>query len=547
MPDKAESIRVVCEGGLDSTQNYLELSAKKPGCATRLVNYEVGLNGGYRRINGYLDYDTEFTEVGVGVAEGKILGLVLFENTVSGSTELYTMRKDIAPATTYTVYKYEFGTGWVAVVTGLTHNFSSGGAEVDKIRYDVGNDGVQNYLAFADGVNNATLFDGTTWVFIDSADTGADLAHAGGNQAIDAPTLVQFFGGSLFISYDTINNFTGLLAYSAPREFYKWTTAAGGGQVTAGMSIVDHKPFRSNFYIFGGNAIKKVTFDVTNGFLINDVTNNIGCVARDSVVEIGGDLVFLGPDGFRPVAGTDKIGDVQLESLSKPIHALIKSRLSGNAGLPVNTVVIRSKSQFRIFFGDDNTDASASKGIVAALRTADQETGWEFGELLGFRASCATSRYVNGEEVVVHGDYDGHVYREETGNSLNGQDMVSVYSTPYLDLGDTEIRKVFEKVNIFLQGEGDIGLNLNVNYDWGKLEIINPSNYVIELSGDHPMYDSGDLYDGGAVYGGVLTPISNKNVEGSFFSTKLTFTASGTDASHTIQSLVLEFIPLGRR
>ena len=30
--------------------------------------------------------------------------------------------------------------------------------------------------------------------------------------------------------------------------------------------------------------------------------------------------MFLAPDGFRPVAGTSRIGDVELETISKPIQ-----------------------------------------------------------------------------------------------------------------------------------------------------------------------------------------------------------------------------------
>jgi hypothetical protein len=549
MVDKKQSNRVICEGGLDSTQNYLFLSANKPGAATRLINYEAGLSGGYRRINGYTAYDETYAEVGVGgVAQGKILGLMMFENTVTGSTEIYAARQQVADATQYNLYKYEFGTGWVSVTTGLTHYFSSGGSEVDKVRWDQGNDGTNNYLAFVDGVNKATLFNGTNWVFIDSAGTGANFANAGGAQAIDAPTLVGFFENHLWIAGDVRNEIRGVMAHSAPNAFFDWTSASGAGQVIAGHNIVQFKSFRSNLYVFGSNSIKRIFVEASE-FLIKDVTVNIGLVNPDVVFEIGGTLLFLAPDGFRPIAGTDKIGDVQIETVSKPVHRLVQQRLVNSAGLNMNAVVIRGKSQFRVFFGDDNTDADGSKGIIGGLRTADQQTGWEFGELLGIRASCCTSRYVNGVEIVLHGDFDGVVYRQERGNDLNGSAMTSVYSTPYLDLGDTEVRKVFEKVTVFANGEGNVDLNLNISYDWGKEEIANPQNYIIELEADQPIYgDSTYTYDDPAtVYGGILTPIGVTNIEGSFFSTRLTFSASGTEAPHTIHALVIEYAVKGRR
>jgi len=45
-------------------------------------------------------------------------------------------------------------------------------------------------------------------------------------------------------------------------------------------------------------------------------------LASDSVIEIGGDLLFLSQDGLRPVTGTDKIGDVNLETVSKDIQSV---------------------------------------------------------------------------------------------------------------------------------------------------------------------------------------------------------------------------------
>jgi hypothetical protein len=127
--------------------------------------------------------------------------------------------------------------------------------------------------------------------------------------------------------------------------------------------------------------------------------------------------------------------------------------------------------------------------------------------------------------------------------------MVSVYSTPYLDLGDTEIRKVSEKVNLFLAGEGNIGLTLQVQYDWGRVDVPAPSSYPINVTAIVPTYGDSDFTygDPDVVYGGILTPYTITNIEGSYFSIRLTFTASGTELPHSIYGIILEYIPEGRR
>ena len=57
MPDNIESYKVLCQGGLTTSENHLALAEQETGSATRLVNYEVSLYGGYRRVNGFAKYD----------------------------------------------------------------------------------------------------------------------------------------------------------------------------------------------------------------------------------------------------------------------------------------------------------------------------------------------------------------------------------------------------------------------------------------------------------------------------------------------------------
>ena len=46
---------VSCKGGLNTNLNEFEILTN-PGLATKLRNYEVDPDGGYRRINGYVQY-----------------------------------------------------------------------------------------------------------------------------------------------------------------------------------------------------------------------------------------------------------------------------------------------------------------------------------------------------------------------------------------------------------------------------------------------------------------------------------------------------------
>jgi len=563
MPDRIQSYKVVCSGGLNSNENHLELSDNQPGAATRLVNYEVSLYGGYRRIEGFTEYNSSYPEVGAGLAEGPVLCTAIFKSDTQG-TIVIAARKDIGAAT-YSFYRHVPNAAWVkydlsAAALGHQHAdivraTTDGVGTVNKIRFTKFNFGSSltgvagastNLIVFVDGVNHAIITDGVHWDLLKS--TGNGTPHTpGGAAVLNKPSLVDNFENHLFLGGDRTAE--SVVAHSAPNNAINFNVNDGAGQLSAGFDVVQFKPFRDNLFVFGENAIKKASPDATSGFVLDNVTANVGCIARDSVVEIGGDLVFLSPDGFRPVAGTSRIGDVEIESISKNIQQLLTD-------LPItydldnlNAVVLRSKSQVRYFIGDDSRTVDASVGIIGGLRSADQRLGWEFGELLGIRASCCDSAYVSGVELVLHGDYDGKVYKQESGKSFNGADIVAIYTTPYFDFGDTETRKVFRKVNTFIRAEGPITMNMSLTYDWDDPRVTRPSTYTQDSAGAPVKYNTlGIIYAGTNVnYGGTDKPIIVTPIQGSGYAVQLTYVTLGVFDPYSIQGMVFEFSVAGRR
>ena len=546
MPDKITTQRVVCEGGLYFNENHILLSERLPGSATRLLNYEVSLAGGYRRINGYTKFDANYSEVGTGVSEGPILGLAIFV-TNAGNTEYLAARKLIS-GTTYKWYKFQSGVGWNAITLPITMNTTDTYRTVTRIRSSQFNFGVGNTIIFVDGVNNAITYDGTTWGNIDVADTGADLAHAGGAQALAKPAVVTVYQNHIFMANQYAN--PSVIAHSAPNVYFNWTSASGAGQLISSAEVVQLKPQRDTNYVFGSNSIQKIDVDSTGAFLIKDVTRNIGCIAPDTVVEIGGDIMFLSPDGFRPVAGTSRIGDVEIETISKPIQLLISDIIDNTNIKDMNVVAVRNKSQVRFFYGGDDSERATSFSIIGGLRLGEagqSNVQWEWGRLLGIRANVATSEYVNGREIIIHGDFDGKVYLQESGNNFDGDDILSVFSPPYLDQGDTEIRKNYRTINYFMRPEGSVEVGLSLSFDWGDTGTAIPVNFEGLLVGFPTIYGgSGVLYGSAeSIYGGI-NPNLRFNINGSGYSMRPSLVVFGDYPPHSIQGISIEFTPNDR-
>lgn len=541
MVDKIQALKVVCKGGLNSNENSLDLSDNLPGSATRLINFEPSLYGGYRRINGYQFFDPFFPTV---PGEGKVLGLFTFKNSLTQAISIIAARKD-AGANSYSLYNYQFGIGWVKYTTPA-RPYTKDFRNVYKIRAAKFNFGTGNRMVFVDGVNPAMLFDGTNWKLIKSS---PGTGEVGGDQVVNAPSIVEVFENHVFIGSDL--NSLGVIAHSAPNDPTVWTAAAGGGQITTGFEVVQIKPFRENLFVFGENNIKKVSVQQIGTeptFTLQNVTSNVGCIARDSVVEIGGDLLFLSPDGFRPVAGTSRIGDVELETVSKSIQQkLLQYNQDYNLDT-VDAVVVRGKSQVRFFYGDDSVDVNGSKGIIGGLRLNGTDITWEFGELLGIRTSCSMSEYIDREEYVLHGDWDGNVYRQEMGNSFNGEPILSIYTTPYLDFGETEIRKTFLKVNTHIRAEGPADIYFSVIYNWNKSDTLKPDSYDTSIQGAPTTYNGEAItYNGTAKYNVNIAPYTEMPIQGSGFSIRLNYVSNGIFNPFSLQGFILEFKPEGKK
>ena len=507
MADQLQIFKVSCEGGLNTNRDVLSQGELSPGSATRLINYEPAVTGGYRRISGYTEAYPNLPGL------SKVLGVCVFNGINDGI--LACRRQETG--SNYLYYWDTATSAWVAVTVSGSPTMTG----VNKVRFAKFNWSAPVVL-LTDGVNPAATYDGTTYT---------QLTHA------NAPTNPKYateFKSHIFLAGDTSDPYN--LHYSAPLDETDFSPANGAGVINVGFDIVQIKPFRDELYIFGTNNIKKLVGNSNADFALLQVTNDLGCLASDSVIELGGDLLFIGPDGLRPVSGTDKIGDVNLETVSKNVQSLFNDVVLNNDLDDLDAVVIRNKSQFRIFFG-----ASESQGVIGALRQQQNGAiGFEFGQLLGITATAADSGYIGQYEYVIHGDLDGKVYRQEYGNDFNGNEIFSLFQSPFFHFGDPELRKNFLKLSTYLKAEGNTDIALGIVYDYEDTEVLNPANYDITTRGAAAYYNEA-FYDSGAIFDGNPSPVVKTSFSGSGTSIAVKYVTNDTNASHAIQGFVLLF------
>lgn len=541
-----------------------------PGAALELENFEPDTGGGYRRINGYekwasavVPFTTADTEpvlmsalygTEVIAARGEsVYRSTDASNAVSGALTNVAATVTVASTTGFTV------TGTILIgteqitYTGLTTTTFTGctrGAnstanvahsDTDPVYQtwtvvDSGRTGALKYtfrrinfsgteiLAFADGANNASYWNGTSVTDVNGTNAPAD------------PHYISVFKNTGFYAGMSAN--PQEIIFTAPLTLDDFSVANGAGSFVIDSPVTGMIVFRDALFIFSANRIYKLVGSSQADYQLQPVTREIGCRNGWTIKEFAGDVVFLGPDGLRTIAGTDKIGDVDLGTISKPIQELFQNRT--NIG-SFDAVVIPNKTQYRIIFNEDETLASTTTGVIC-VRTAE---GYEFSTTKGLRTSCSDSEVYNGDFFIIHGSYDGYVYRDEKGDTFDGTTIIGRYRSPDITAGDPGIRKAFQRVIINYAPEGAINTDLFLRYDYESSDAPRPAAYPFDSTKVVALY--GISVYGVATYGGQTDPLVRQPVEGSGFSVAIRVVDSGVSTPYSLKGFQLEFTTAARR
>ncbi len=561
-----------CEGGLVLNRSTFIM---QPGQALELENFEPDVGGGYKRLLGFRPYvlqivpettisseavllSTKFnnfvlaargekifssasTELTIKIASGTAMtgaGTITVDNTAgfsnSGTIQINSEIFTYTGKTTTSFTGVTRATGgttaanqavtdvisetWTARDTGRTnaarYNF-------EKYNFD-GND----KIIVVDQANAPTIFN--------AALTASDVSDS----SVAGAKHVVAFKNHMF--YSGMSSTPQEVVFSEPFDEDGFNASDGAGSIKVDDTIVGLKVFRDNLFIFCENRIFKLGGSSLSDFAIVPVTRNIGCINGFSILEFAGDLVFLGPDGLRTVAGTARIGDVELGTISTNVQQLFRENLDDADAFV--SLVIPDKTQYRIFFSKATGTQTATIGAIAVMKGQ----AFEFSTMKGIRPACADTVLESGDVIVVHGGFDGYIYRQEKGNTFDGTLISAKYRSPDLNMGDPGVRKHMQRVNINYAPESTIDADLFVRYDYESNTSTRPAPYPLDSTNVAGLY--GTSVYGSAVYGGPSQPIVRKAVEGSGFAVALRVEdGANATAPYTLKGFQLEFQVGARR
>ncbi len=485
----------------------------QPGEALQLINFEPSTEGGYRRINGTTKYNSTIVPQ-VSAASERIQMSAIFNGK-------------IIVARGGTVSYGDTSGSWTSLATsqGTTHTY-----DFDKFNFD--------------GTSKIIVATGQAAAFTINTSFVVDVINAtGGGTAPTNPKFVKSFANHVF--YGGMSDATHSIIFSGP--FTEDDFDTGAGEIKVGDIITGLKVFRDELFIFCQRKIYKLTGTSSSNFALAEVAKNVGTIAHNSIQELAGDLIFLSADGLRTIAGTERIGDVELGTISKQVQERINSIGYDN----VTSLVIRNKSQYRLFYPVDAGLEGSSKGLMAVIKANPNtgSTGFEYADLKGLKVSSCDSDYIDNIETIVHGGYDGYIYKQESGNVFTKASTTiaidATYRSPDMTMGDAGIRKSMERVNLNWEPEGEVSASLFLRYNYDDINTPQPALIALASSGSGAYFGTGSY--GSAAYGQGDLPITRDSVEGSGFAVALKITDTSTNLPFAIKGFQLEFTPGGRR
>lgn len=333
-------------------------------------------------------------------------------------------------------------------------------------------DGLWQWMNFADkliGVQDGKspiVYSGTTFAHLSDS----------GNQPTGKCGLSAF--GRLWIADGDGNT----LKYCALLDETDWSGSDTGNfnlkNVWNGTDTIEHiAAFNGALVIFGTNNIIFMTdgagsalgIDPTQAYVVDTITGT-GCVARDSVQHIEGDLWFLSRQGLMSLGRLIQERSNPLKNLSVPVQDFVsdafnhtsfdKTRLRSIYSPLDRFYLLSLPKESAVGQGDE-------VGVVIAFDTrgiTQEGSARCLGTWNGIVPTTLVRRK-NDDILATIVTSDGQLYKYD-GQQDNGSPIIFEYRSGWTDLGGQGFIKMLKRMNIVFFADGAITVNFKWAYDF---------------------------------------------------------------------------------
>ena len=505
MATQWQTFPIEFRGGLISNMSPLQQGTQAVGSATILQNFEPSKEGGYAKIKGYEKFVND-----VVPGSGPVLGV-----KVINAGEALAVRSDGLVSKVY----HTTGTSWSLIGTAALNG--------SKVRFTELNFGAGHKVLMVDSTNYPAVFD----------DTSNSLTYITSVPELEGVDYVAVFKTTTFYAKGTN------LYFTAPSAYDDLSAANGGGVINIGHEITGLAVFRDQLFVFSRNSIRRVSGTTIADFQVSPVTDRIGCINGDTIQEVGGDIMYVAPDGIRLLSATDRIGDFGLDVASDIIAKDAYKFLQSSTNF--SSIIIREKAQYRIFSYIESEQEDTAKGLIATKFSSQGASSIAWARTQGIKVYCSDSKYTAGyRETILFANNDGYVYEMDTGSSFNGKPIQAIYESPFMALTDPLTRKTIYKATIYAEPTGSMLVNLNMKYDFDTVttSVFQPQTQTFSTTGSSVFfYGASDAVYGVATYGGTLDKEYKLNVIGSGKTVAIRIEDNSTNPTFSLDTALLEF------
>ena len=230
-----------------------------------------------------------------------------------------------------------------------------------------------------------------------------------------------------------------------------------------------------------------------------DTVSGVGCICRNSIQNIGTDILFMSNSGLRSLGRTIQEKSLPISDLSLNVKTEIIEVIQ-NRSLPTASAYSPEQSFYLICFPDQSTIYCFD--LKGKLENGSYRvTRWTSVPHRSFMRHTDGTLYIGTTDGV--GTYSGYV------------DNTSVYQfryfSPALTFGDSSKTKFLKKIKPTLIGANEETIFVKWAYDFKT----NYKNYEINVGNQVPAYYGVSEYTVGTFTGGILTTKPTVNATGS--------------------------------
>lgn len=500
MPTQWETFPIKFGGGLITSMGRLEQGIQNPGSATVLENFEEDVLGGYTRVQGYRKFD-EQPVPGVGqikssIAVSRIGGLALRDEG----------------------WYHSIGEGWTSKLAVPNVEL------LNKTHHDYFNFDGNLRFVITDGLHQPAVYDSVT----------NTMSFITGNPDTEGASWVRVFKNHIFYAKDQN------LIFTAPYEWDNFGTGVGAGIINVGDDITGLIVFREQLIVFCLNKIFRVTGFTEADFNLSEITTNSGALCGHTVQEVGGDVMYLGPDGIRYLSASERDNDFGLTRASRNVQDDVMNIVSNNC--LYSSVTISKKNQYRFFYNTPGISKKSTKNFIGVKFSDQTSDNISWSRLTGMKIWCCSKWQDRDAEFILFSDETDYVMKMESGNTFDGEPINATFETPFMPVNDPKIRKTFYKHTVYTDISGSTDIYGNLVFDYRANNILQPQAFQIVSSRSSVAYNTGFRYNQGHKYSSGNNQIEFfNNVVGSGFVASLRYTITGGSSDINLNYAVLEY------